>query len=129
MQMDEANFDPEQDLRDYAKVAESLPVFCVSSRVYQRLLGRMKKDKINRNGYTCPEDTEVPQLQQHAKQLTEAGRAMTSRIFLYIRPIHEHVAISPANICVGMTWRLYLALCRGGPRELSLPPTIHSMRN
>lgn len=83
MQMGEASFDPEQDLRDYDKVAESLPVFCVSSRAFQQMRGRMKKDNFNHNGYTCPEDTEVPQLQRHAQQLTEAGRVMTSRKFLY----------------------------------------------
>jgi hypothetical protein len=83
MQMDEASFDPEQDLRDYDKVAESLPVFCVSSRAFQQMRGRMKKDNFNHNGYRCPEDTEVPQLQHHARQLTEAGRVMTARMFLY----------------------------------------------
>jgi hypothetical protein len=81
--MDEASFDPEQDIRDYDKVAKSLPVFCVSSRAFQQMRGRMKKDNFNHNGYTCPEDTEIPQLQNHARQLTEAGRIMNARMFLY----------------------------------------------
>lgn len=40
---DEEGFDPEEDLRDYDAVARSLPVFCVSSRAYQKLSGRMVK--------------------------------------------------------------------------------------
>ena len=34
---DEENFDPAKDIRDYDEVARSLPVFCVSSRGYQKL--------------------------------------------------------------------------------------------
>ncbi|KAL2015624.1 hypothetical protein VTK56DRAFT_5081 [Thermocarpiscus australiensis] len=44
---DEANFDPEVDIRDYDAVAESLPVFCVSSRAFQKLSGRLQKDDVN----------------------------------------------------------------------------------
>lgn len=36
---DAANFDPDVDKRDYEEVARSLPVFCVSSRGYQKLQG------------------------------------------------------------------------------------------
>ncbi|KAM7187037.1 hypothetical protein V8F33_011456 [Rhypophila sp. PSN 637] len=79
---DEANFDPEVDARDYNAVAESLPVFCVSSRAFQKLSGRMQKDNFNSAGFAKVEDTEVPQLQAHAKKLTEAGRAANSRRFL-----------------------------------------------
>jgi hypothetical protein len=82
MEADEANFDPEQDLRDYDKVAESLPVFCVSSRAYQQLRGRLKKDNFVNPGFTTEEDTEIPQLQGHAKRMTEAGRALNSRMLL-----------------------------------------------
>lgn len=82
MAMDEANFDPEQDLRDYDKVAESLPVFCVSSRAYQQLRGRLKKDNFSNDGFKSVEDTEVPKLQEHARKMTEAGRALNSRVFL-----------------------------------------------
>ncbi|KAI7481324.1 hypothetical protein KC351_g6460 [Hortaea werneckii] len=42
---DPEHFDPEEDLRDYDEVARNLPVFCVSSRAYQKLSGRLKKDK------------------------------------------------------------------------------------
>lgn len=79
---DEANFDPEVDLRDYDAVAESLPVFCVSSRAFQKLSGRLQKDDFNNAGFQSIEDTEIPQLQAHARKLTEAGRASNSRRFL-----------------------------------------------
>lgn len=81
---DEETFDPDQDLRDYDEVARTLPVFCVSSRAYQSLSGRFQKDDINAAELGFPEakDTEVPQLQQHAKKLTEAGRASNCRRFL-----------------------------------------------
>jgi hypothetical protein len=79
---DEANFDPEVDLRDYDAVAASLPVFCVSSRAFQKLSGRLQKDDFNGGGFQSVDDTEIPQLQSHAKKLTEAGRAANSRRFL-----------------------------------------------
>jgi chromosome segregation ATPase len=41
---DEDNFNPDEELRDYDKVAESLPVFCVSSRAYQKMSGHLAKD-------------------------------------------------------------------------------------
>lgn len=82
METDEANFDPEQDIRDYEKVAESLPVFCVSSRAYQQLRGRLKKDNFSNDGFKSVEDTEVPQLQEHARKMTEAGRALNCRVLL-----------------------------------------------
>lgn len=34
------------------------------------------------DGFPSIEDTEIPQLQEHAKKLTESGRASTSRHFL-----------------------------------------------
>ncbi|OTA63095.1 hypothetical protein K449DRAFT_349574 [Hypoxylon sp. EC38] len=79
---DDTTFDPDQDLRDYDEVARSLPVFCVSSRAYQKLSGRLRKDDFQSQGFMSPEDTEIPQLQQHAKKLTEAGRASSCRKFL-----------------------------------------------
>ncbi|KAL2176798.1 uncharacterized protein P884DRAFT_300219 [Thermothelomyces heterothallicus CBS 202.75] len=79
---DEANFDPDVDLRDYDAVAASLPVFCVSSRAYQKLSGRLQKDDFNGSGFQSPEDTEIPQLQAHAKKLTEAGRTAAAHRFL-----------------------------------------------
>jgi hypothetical protein len=78
---DEENFDPDVDIRDYEKIAKSLPVFCVSSRAYQKMCGRLKKDgKVL--GFKTPEQTEVPQLKVHCKKLTEAGRTSSCRVFL-----------------------------------------------
>ncbi|KAI0164025.1 hypothetical protein GGR57DRAFT_452090 [Xylariaceae sp. FL1272] len=82
--MDEgdANFDPDQDIRDYDAVARSLPVFCVSARAYQKLCGRLAKDNFQSQGFPGVADTEIPKLQQHAKKLTEASRAHSCRHFL-----------------------------------------------
>ena len=78
---DEENFDPEKDIRDYDEVARSLPVFCVSSRGYQKLQGRLKKDPPV-PGFQTLEETEIPQLQVHCKELTVAGRTATCKRFM-----------------------------------------------
>ena len=78
---DAANFDPEIDRRDYDEVAENLPVFCVSSRAYQKLKGRLQKDKMP-PGFTHVDETEVPALQAHCIHLTTAARQAQSRKFL-----------------------------------------------
>ncbi|WYZ44801.1 hypothetical protein EsH8_VIII_000117 [Colletotrichum jinshuiense] len=79
---DEETFNPDADIRDYDEVARNLPVFCVSSRAYQNLRGRLQKDDFNNDGFRAVEETEIPQLQQHAKKLTEGGRAANCRRFL-----------------------------------------------
>ena len=78
---DEANFNPEEDARDYDEVARSLPVFCVSSRGYQKLQGRFKKDQAVR-GFKTLEETQIPQLQEHCKKLTVAGRTTSCKRFM-----------------------------------------------
>ncbi|KAL1795846.1 hypothetical protein ACET3X_006070 [Alternaria dauci] len=78
---DEDNFNPDEEMRDYDQVARSLPVFCVSSRAYQKMCGRLQKDDAV-PGFVTREETEVPQLQAHCRKLTEAGRIQTSRAFL-----------------------------------------------
>jgi len=78
---DEENFNPDEELRDYDEVARSLPVFCVSSRAFQQMCGRLKKDD-SVPGFTTPEETGMPQLQAHCTKLTEAGRVQTARSFL-----------------------------------------------
>jgi len=55
---DEENWNPEEELRDYNEVANSLPVFCVSSRAYQKMCGRLKMDE-RVVGFKTKEDTEV----------------------------------------------------------------------
>ncbi|KAK9416147.1 putative Dynamin N-terminal domain-containing protein [Seiridium unicorne] len=74
-------FDPEHDIRDYEQVAASLSVFCVSSRAYQKKKGRFKKDEAIR-GFRTLEETGIPQLQAHAKQLTVDGRVNNAKRFL-----------------------------------------------
>ena len=78
---DEENFDPDNDIRDYEEVARSLPVFCVSSRGYQKLCGRLEKDA-EVAGFTTKEQTEIPLLQAHCEKLTETGRSANCRAFL-----------------------------------------------
>ncbi|KAI7569412.1 hypothetical protein KC317_g3361 [Hortaea werneckii] len=78
---DPEHFNPEEDLRDYDEVASNLPVFCVSSRAYQKLSGRLKKDK-DVPGFEDIQQTEMPQLQAHCKKLTENGRQASCRRFL-----------------------------------------------
>lgn len=75
------DFDPEEEIQDYGDVARSLPVFCVSSRAYQKLSGRLQKDG-DTNGFTSPSQTEIPQLQAHCRKLTEAGRQGSCKAFL-----------------------------------------------
>ncbi|KAI9653730.1 MAG: hypothetical protein M1821_006924 [Bathelium mastoideum] len=71
---DPENWDPEgPDIRDYDKVAQSLPVYCISSRAYQKLSGRLKRDS-ELPGFTDIDETEVPQLRAHCIKLTEASR-------------------------------------------------------
>ncbi|OHF02935.1 hypothetical protein CORC01_01693 [Colletotrichum orchidophilum] len=79
---DEETFNPDEDIRDYDEVARNLPVFCVSSRAYQKMRGRLQRDDFNNDGFRDVKETEVPQLQQHAKKLTESGRAASARRFL-----------------------------------------------
>jgi len=78
---DPDNFDPGAEIRDYEKVARDLPVFCVSSRAYQKLSGRLKKDN-KVAGFEDIEQTEIPQLQAHCRKLTENGRQASCRRFL-----------------------------------------------
>ena len=78
---DAANFNPEVDARDYDEVARSLPVFCVSSRAYQKLKGRLQKDKAV-PGFEDVDETEIPLLQAHCRKLTEAGREAACKRFL-----------------------------------------------
>lgn len=82
IEKDEANFDPDVEIRDYEKIEQSLPVFCVSARAYQKLAGRLEKDSVQIDGFTSLNDTEIPQLQEHARKMTEAGRKHTSQLFL-----------------------------------------------
>lgn len=78
---DEENFDPDAEVRDYDAVAKGLPVFCVSSRGYQKLQGRLRKDPPV-PGFTSVEETEIPALQKHCEKLTETGRSANCHSFI-----------------------------------------------
>lgn len=82
IEANEVNFDPDEEIRDYDEVARGLPVFCVSARAFQKLAGRLEKDAVHIDGFTSLVDTEIPQLQEHAKALTERGRISTCHLFL-----------------------------------------------
>ncbi|KAI4748386.1 hypothetical protein E4T50_01395 [Aureobasidium sp. EXF-12298] len=76
---DPDTFNPEEDLRDYEKVAKDLPVYCVSSRAYQKLSGRLVKDNAVR-GFTDVEQTE--DLEKDVQDtLTEIKETLNENIF------------------------------------------------
>lgn len=84
--MDEANaegesFDPSVDFRDYDQVARALPVFCVSSKAYQKLKGRLRRDHAVK-AFCNTEETEIPALQAHCLSLTVAQRKSGCQSFL-----------------------------------------------
>lgn len=72
-ELDPENFDPTIQLRDYEKLGKNLPVFCVSSRGYQKLSGRLRRDSLI-PGFMDPADTAIPQLQKHCRLLADAAR-------------------------------------------------------
>lgn len=78
---DAAGFDPTKQMRDYDDVAKQLPVFCVSSRGYQKLCGRLKRDG-DPPVFSNVEETGMPQLQSHCIKLTEKGREYGARKFI-----------------------------------------------
>ncbi|KUI65367.1 Nuclear GTPase SLIP-GC [Cytospora mali] len=78
---DEETFDPSIKKRDYDEVARSLPVFCISSKAFQQLCGRRKRET-QVQGFKHLLDTEIPLLQNHAKKLPEKGRILAHKAFL-----------------------------------------------
>ncbi|RYP36810.1 hypothetical protein DL767_003200 [Monosporascus sp. MG133] len=80
-QLNPESFDPEEEQRDYDSLAKRLPVFCISSRAYQSLCGLFdNKDRVP--GFEDYKATEMPQLIEHTKKLTESRRAHTYAQFL-----------------------------------------------
>ncbi|KAK1981068.1 hypothetical protein LZ30DRAFT_750329 [Colletotrichum cereale] len=59
---------------DYEQIGRDLPVFCISSRGYQQLRNRMKKDH-RVVGFTSLDDTEVPDLRNHTLELAASIQA------------------------------------------------------
>ncbi|KAK1595312.1 uncharacterized protein LY79DRAFT_511153 [Colletotrichum navitas] len=60
---------------DYEQIGRDLPVFCISSRGYQQLRKRMKKDH-RVVGFTSLDDTEIPGLRNHTLQLAASIQAI-----------------------------------------------------
>lgn len=80
-QADETSFDPSIKKRDYDEMSRSLPVFCISSKAFQQLRGRAKRDTLVQ-GFRHLVDTEIPLVQEHARRLPEKGRILANRTFL-----------------------------------------------
>lgn len=78
---DEDNFNPSDVRRDYGDIAKNLPVFCVSSKAYQKISGRLENDE-RVSGFTRLEETEIPALQRHAWGIVQEARTATGRRFL-----------------------------------------------
>ncbi|KAG6820103.1 hypothetical protein H0H93_005415 [Arthromyces matolae] len=81
---DPANFNPNQNLRDYAAI--DLPVFTCSSRDYGFDLASATPGQVKGDGEpTCfsnAKDTGIPALQQWCHQLTVSSRERSARNFL-----------------------------------------------
>ncbi|KAE8368221.1 hypothetical protein BDV27DRAFT_168356 [Aspergillus caelatus] len=90
-------------VRDYENLANELPVFCVSTKAYQKLCGRLRKE-VHVTGYTKLEDTEIPQLQRHCISLTEKAREVSALRFLaQLKRLFQSISLwslatSPAHI-------------------------------
>lgn len=74
------NFNPEIDVRNYEEIERELAVFTVSSRAYQKLRGRFRREAAVQ-GFMTLEQTEIPQLQEHCKDLTIGPRDAASRAY------------------------------------------------
>ncbi|KAL8800998.1 MAG: hypothetical protein Q9200_007076 [Gallowayella weberi] len=126
---DISTFNPDEEIRDYDEVARSLPVFCVSSRGYQKLKGRLKKDGPIAE-FKNIHETEIPMLQEHCKKLTVAGRLAICRKFLnnlwqllktqadiHITPIGPSVVVTGLIEAGGgeYDWNQALAFSHGVP--------------
>ena len=66
---------PAAESRDYAAIAETLPVFCVSARDYQKLKGRFPRDSKSLD-FVHPDQTEIPALRAHCEQLATTKRTV-----------------------------------------------------
>lgn len=78
---DEEGYDPTHEVRDYRELAARLPVFCVSSRAYQKMSGKLDKDEPT-TGFLTLEETEIPALQRHALDIVSETRSAGCRKFL-----------------------------------------------
>ncbi|RHZ59709.1 uncharacterized protein CDV56_100818 [Aspergillus thermomutatus] len=79
------HFNRENDnriLHGKTELEGGLPVFCVSTKAYQKLQGRLQNNEPEVAGFTELSQTEIPQLQAHCIRLTEGPREASSRLFL-----------------------------------------------
>ncbi|KAK0646260.1 hypothetical protein B0T16DRAFT_157578 [Cercophora newfieldiana] len=67
-------------MRDYNKIAEMLPVFCVSSKAYLKMNGWLAKDDPI-PGFPAIGVTEIPALYQHALHIARSVREAALRKF------------------------------------------------
>ncbi|KAK6209770.1 hypothetical protein QIS74_11354 [Colletotrichum tabaci] len=80
--------------RDYEDMSRQTPVFCTSSHVYQQMRGLLMTDNDLTPGFETEDDTEIPQLQDHAQRLTEELRvAKQKEVLSGICQILNSVAI------------------------------------
>ncbi|KAK0753134.1 Dynamin family-domain-containing protein [Schizothecium vesticola] len=98
MREDEENFDPREDARDYEALAANLPMFCVSSKSYQKMSGRLEKDE-KVEGFPHIAHTGIPALQSHASKIIESTRVVACQRFLnelrrYLMSLMMQVVIS-----------------------------------
>ncbi|KAF6818243.1 hypothetical protein CMUS01_11952 [Colletotrichum musicola] len=59
---------------DFDALSRHLPIFCTSSHVFQGLKGLFEADSASLSGFNTVQDTEIPQLREHAQELTEVLR-------------------------------------------------------
>ncbi|KAK3990181.1 hypothetical protein QBC44DRAFT_395114, partial [Cladorrhinum sp. PSN332] len=91
-------FDSDYAERDYERIAQKLPVFCVSSKAYQKLSGRLEKDEPV-SGFFNVRDTEVPALQEHARHIVAETHAANFRRFFrglyqFFNTLHMQIVIA-----------------------------------
>ena len=79
--------------RDVKKMEEDLPVFCVSSKAYQQLCGRLRNDS-RADGFGDVKNTEIPALQCHCIAVTEKAREATARrVLLRLAQLFQSMTI------------------------------------
>lgn len=79
-------------------MAGNLPVFCVSSKAYQKMSGRLERDE-KVDGFPDIENTGIPGLQRHALKIIESTRVIACQRFLnelrrYLMSLMMQVVIS-----------------------------------
>ncbi|KAI0889628.1 uncharacterized protein GGS22DRAFT_182973 [Annulohypoxylon maeteangense] len=66
---------------DYTKI-DPPKIFCTSSKVYGKFRSESANSHIGNRGFMSAEDTEIPQLQQYTKKITEADRVINCQEIL-----------------------------------------------